>query len=202
METPGDSENAVKQGNGACFPIRTDRKPLWAGIRARYGLWGHKHMNRFALGGLAALLLAASGMFWWQGRAEMEAGVPPPDAAGDAEFAEGPAAPDPLPSADVRGQRGPAPPEATEMSREQRRFGRYDRDSDGRVTRNEMLSTRTAAFRKLDADGNNLLTFEEWAAATANRFRAADSNGDLWLSPVEFRATKPKEQAPPPRCRC
>lgn len=157
-------------------------------------------MGRAILGALAALLLVSAGVFWWQGRAETEVGAPPPLAA-DAE-AEGVAAPGPLPSADVGARRGPAPPEATEATREQRRFSRYDRDSDGRITRNEMLSTRTAAFRKLDANGDNLLTFEEWAVATANRFRAADGNGDLALTPVEFRATKPKEDPQPPRCRC
>ena len=109
--------------------------------------------------------------------------------------------PGPLPSADARGQRGPTPPEAGEATREQRRFARLDRDIDGRITRNEMLSTRTADFRRLDTDGNNLLTFEEWAVATGNRFKAADANGDLWLTREEFATTRPREQ-PKPKCRC
>lgn len=153
-------------------------------------------MNRMAIGGVLALLMAGIGLFWWQGRAETEAGVPPPEPA-----LEETAAPGPLPSADVRGLRGPLPPEASEATREQRRFGRLDRDMDGRITRNEMLSTRTRDFRKLDTDGNNLLTFEEWAVATGNRFRAADRNGDLWLTREEFATTRPKEQ-PKPKCRC
>lgn len=152
-------------------------------------------MNRILLGAVAALLLAGVGLFWLQGRAETERGAPPPEAAG----IDPAAAPTGLPSADIAGLRGPEPPEATELSREQRRFGRYDHDRDGRITRNEMLSVRTAAFRKLDVDGNNLLTFEEWAVATADRFRAADANGDLWLTPREFAATRPKEKA---RARC
>lgn len=155
-------------------------------------------MNRIFLGAAGALLLVATGAFWWQGRVESELGAAPPDPGEEIDRA----APGPLPSANVSGLRGPAPPEATEMTREQRRFARYDRDSDGRVTRNEMMSTRTAAFRKLDTDGNNLLTFEEWAVATGNRFSAADANGDGWLSPLEFLATKPKEQPKPPRCKC
>ena len=157
-------------------------------------------MNRAVLGAFAALLLIAAGLFWWQGRAETEIGVPPPPESLDDE-AEVAAAPGALPSADVRGKRGPAPPEASEATREQRRFARLDRDIDGRITRNEMLSTRTAAFRKLDIDGNNLLTFEEWAVATSNRFKGADRNGDLWLSREEFATTRPPERAPA-RCKC
>lgn len=154
-------------------------------------------MNRILLGALGALLLVAAGLFWWQGRAEVEAGVPPPEPA-----AQEAAVPGPLPSADVAGLRGPAPPEATAMNREQRRFARLDRDIDGRITRNEMMSTRTRDFRRLDTDGNNLLTFEEWAVATGNRFRAADANGDLWLTREEFATTKPAEEQPKPRCKC
>ncbi len=152
-------------------------------------------MNRMVLGAVAALLMAGAGLFWWQGRAATESGAPPPD------LAEEVAAPGALPSADINGQRGPAPPEASELSREQRRFARIDRDFDGRITRNEMLSIRTRDFRKLDVDGNNLLTFEEWAVRTANRFKAADRNGDVILSRDEFATTKPKDNAAP-LCRC
>lgn len=153
-------------------------------------------MNKVVLGALSALLLTAAGLFWWQGRAETETGDAPPEPALEEKAGQGP-----LPSADVRGLRGPVPPEATEITREQRRFARIDRDFDGRISRNEMMSTRTADFRKLDVDGNNLLTFEEWAVATANRFKAADANGDLWLSREEFATTRPKEQ-PKPKCKC
>ena len=157
-------------------------------------------MNRIFLGALSALLLVAAGVFWWQGRAAVETGAPPP--ADDALAGTEPMGnPDALPTADAAGMRGPSPPEATELSREQRRFARYDRNSDGRVTRNELLSSRTAAFRKLDKDGNNLLTFEEWAAATADKFSGADANRDLSLSPQEFMTTRPKEPVPP-KCRC
>ena len=152
-------------------------------------------MNRTLLGALAALLLVAAGVFWWEGRAEGEAGAPPPAPVPDATE------PAPLPSADISGLEGPAPPEATEISREQRRFARLDRDGDGRVTRNEMMALRTRDFRRLDSDGNNLLTFEEWAVVTANRFKAADRNGDLWLDRAEFAATRPKEP-PKPKCKC
>jgi hypothetical protein len=152
-------------------------------------------MNRIVLGAVSALLFAGAGLFWWQGRAETEHGAPPPQLAGALAEPEG------LPSADVSGLRGAAPPEASEATREQRRFDRLDRDRDSRVTRNEMLAPRAEAFRKLDADHNNLLTFEEWAVRTANRFKSADANGDGALNRPEFATTKPKRAAQP-QCRC
>jgi hypothetical protein len=39
------------------------------------------------------------------------------------------------------------------LTREQQRFACYDRNPDGKITRNEMLSTRVDNFRKLDNDG-------------------------------------------------
>lgn len=152
-------------------------------------------MNRLVLGGVVALLLAGVGLFWWQGRAEVERGAPPPlpeVAAPDLEV---------LPQADPGDLTGPAPPEATELTREERRFFRYDRNRDRKITRTEMLSSRTDGFRDLDKDGNNLLTFEEWAVTTAERFDGADADGDNELTPAEFATTAPKRR-PKPACRC
>lgn len=154
-------------------------------------------MNRVLLGALSALLLVAAGVFWWQGRAATEVGLPPPP-----EDVASRDAPDALPSADVADLVGPAPPEATELTREQRRFASYDRDSDGRITRNEMMSRRTSSFKRLDTDGNNLLTFEEWAIATGSKFAEADADGDLSLTPDEFATTRPKRRTRKPSCRC
>lgn len=150
-------------------------------------------MNRMVLGGFVALLLAGVGLFWWQGRAEVERGAPPPEPAV--------ATPTGLPSADIAGMRGPAPPEASALSREQRRFFRYDINRDQSISRDEMLATRTDGFRKLDRDGNNLLTFEEWAVTTVTRFDAADVDRNRQLTPGEFAATAPKPSARP-SCRC
>lgn len=150
-------------------------------------------MNRIALGAFAALFMAGLGLFWWQGRAEVEQAAPPPAPAQLAE--EG------LPASDPGAMVGPAPPEASAITREQQRFFRLDRDRDGRITRNEMLSTRTDGFRDLDRDGNNLLTFEEWAVTTANRFSAADRDGNLELTPQEFETTKTRP-VKKPACRC
>lgn len=153
-------------------------------------------MNRIVLGALGALLLVAAGVFWWQGRAAEDQPPAPVSLAPAPDLAE-----EDLPTADTGEMVGPELPEASEQSREQRRFGRLDRDRDGRITRNEMLAPRVRDFRKLDADGNNLLTFEEWAVATSNRFKAADANGDLSLNAAEFATTKPKERKKP-ACRC
>lgn len=156
-------------------------------------------MGRIALGAFGALALSGIGMFWWQGRAEVERGAPPPEPlpVEVAAYRDDPE----IPMSDVTDLQGPAPPEASELSREQRRFFRYDRDRNWKISRNEMLSTRTEAFRKLDVDGNNLLTFEEWAVATVDRFEGADANGDRELTPSEFASTKPKRKSRP-SCRC
>lgn len=151
-------------------------------------------MNRTVLGAFAALLLVATGLFWWQGRAALDVGDPLPPAADNATD-EG------LPDATGQGLRGAAPPAANEVTKEQRRFDRLDRNRDGKITRVEMLSPRVAGFRKLDADGNNLLSFEEWAVKTSNRFKGADGNGDGNLDRGEFVKTKPKAKAKP-ACNC
>ncbi len=155
-------------------------------------------MQRIVLGAVAALLLVSAGLFWWQGRAASERGNLP---AGS-QLADMPPTGDvALPTANGRGLHGDAPPAASEITREERRFHRVDRNSDGRVTPNEMLAPRVAAFRKLDVDGNNLLSFDEWSVKTANRFRAADANGDRILDRGEFATTRPKPKAHPD-CRC
>ena len=153
-------------------------------------------MNRMVLGAFLALVLVGVGLFWWQGRAEVEQGAPPPMAQPATP------APDALPAADPGDLQGPAPPQATELTRGEQRFFRYDRNRDRRITRNEMLSTRSEAFRKLDKDGNNLLDFEEWAVATVQRFEGADGNRDRELDLAEFARTAPRPAKRRPGCRC
>ncbi|WP_084356108.1 EF-hand domain-containing protein [Novosphingobium lentum] len=154
-------------------------------------------MNRIVLGAFAALLLVASGVFWWQGRAQTARNAPPPSIA--ATDGAQPDAEDP-PDEDGAGQHGASLPQASEESREARRFDRFDKDRDGRITRNELLAPRVKAFRKLDVDGNNLLSFEEWAVRTSNKFKGADHNGDGALTREEFVATKSKKSAA--KCQC
>lgn len=153
-------------------------------------------MRQAVLGVLGGLVLAGVGVFWWQGRAAIEQGAPPPAAALP------PTDPEKLPLADPGSLKGPAPPELSDLSREEQRFFRYDRNRDRLISRNEMLASRTEGFRKLDKDGNNLLTFEEWAVATVDRFESADKDGDDRLTPREFAATAPKPAAKKPACKC
>ena len=153
-------------------------------------------LDRLVLGTLLGLVMAGVGIFWWQGRAQVEQAAPPPmpepvETSAEAE----------LPLADPADMTGPAPPQATELTREQRRFFRYDRNRDLKITRNEMLASRTKGFQRLDKDGNNLLTFEEWAVATADKFDGADADGDRALSQAEFATTAPKRRSKP-RCAC
>ncbi|EQB03966.1 hypothetical protein FHS51_000093 [Sphingobium wenxiniae] len=154
-------------------------------------------MTRILAGAMAALLLVAGGLFWWQGRArsgplpQALVGPPPPPAVED--LPEG----DP----DAVGKAPPMPAEASPQSREEKRFARYDRNRDGVITRVEMMGSRVKAFKALDKDNDNLLSFEEWAAATADRFAKADADGNGKLTPAEFAATAPK-RSPKPRCKC
>jgi len=149
-------------------------------------------MNRMVLGALAALLMVSAGLFWWQGRAELARGLPPPNisGAGRSDVAS-PAdeAPITLPSASAHG-RGAALPRAGKpnASTEQKRFTRFDKNRDGQVTRTEMMSTRVKAFEKLDINHDNMLSFEEWAVKTSDRFKEIDRNHDGIVTPAELAA--------------
>ncbi|MGB3710525.1 MAG: hypothetical protein WA985_02435 [Erythrobacter sp.] len=154
-------------------------------------------MRQTILGVFVGLILAGVGVFWWQARAQIENYAPPPP-----EPLQTIAAPDELPQIDPGDVVGPAPPEASELTREERRFFRYDRDRDRIITRNEMLSSRSDGFRRLDVDGNNLLTFEEWAITTSERFAEMDEDANDRLTPAEFATSAPKPRKKKPACRC
>ena len=154
-------------------------------------------MNRIVLGAVSALLLAGAGLFWWQGKASVEASAPPPPPI-KAELSDGLLD---IPDEDGEGMRGDDLPQVDEATREERRFNRIDRNRDNLVSRAEALQPRVAAFRKFDKDGNNLLSFEEWAVVSSNRFRKADADGNGNLTRLEFATTKPKPQAKP-GCKC
>lgn len=154
-------------------------------------------MRQTVLGVFLGLIFAGVGVFWWQGRAQVEANAPPPPEPEEIVEVD----PDVLPESDPGEMVGPAPPTASELTREDRRFFRYDRNRDRKITRNEMLSTRADAFRKLDKDGNNLLTFEEWAVRTSDRFAEMDGDGNAELTQAEFATSAPKPKRKP-ACRC
>lgn len=149
-------------------------------------------MRRFLAGVASALLLVAAGIFVWKSMAGAEGPVPdaPPEAG-----AVGPVALEPL--AD--------PPRASEKTREERRFSRYDKDRDGSVAREEYLASRRKAYARLDANGDGRLSFDEWAARTTAKFAGADRDRSGALTAAEFATTKVVRKAvgradcPPPK---
>jgi hypothetical protein len=148
-------------------------------------------MLRFVAGVVSALLLVGAGFFIWKSQAEAEDPVPP---APTARTYSGSLLQQQQPQI-------PEPPAASEKTKEQKRFARADKDDDGRITREELLSPRRKAFAKLDTNGNGTLSFEEWAVKTVEKFSGADDDGSGWLSAQEYESTKAKTR-PKPKCRC
>src|SRR3990170_2732800 len=111
-------------------------------------------MARFIAGAAACLLFVTGAFLLWQGQAQESSRLPdaPPAVAG-------------APSMVVPGA-VPQAPEATPKSREQKRFSRADKDKDGRIAREELLTARRKAYAKLDKNGDGILSFEEWAVKT------------------------------------
>ncbi|MGN5374244.1 EF-hand domain-containing protein [Sphingomonas hankookensis] len=100
-----------------------------------------------------------------------------------------------------RGRRSGRSPAATPRTREQKRFDRYDKDRDGRITRDEYLASRRKAYAKLDTNGDGRLSFDEWAARTTTKFATADKGRDGALDAAEFATTAVKH-APRKRVAC
>jgi len=137
-----------------------------------------------------AVLLGGAAVFFWQ------ASRPP--ATGDIGNSlanlplSAPASAQPLAKA----------PEASAQSREQRRFNRYDKDRDSRITREEYLVSRRKAFAKLDSNGDGRLSFDEWAIRTTTKFAKADADRSGTLDASEFATTAVKRKAPSPPRNC
>src|SRR3546814_7984343 len=87
-----------------------DKKPLSA-----VGLAGRLAMGRVVLGVFLGLMLGGVGIYWWQSKAQVEIKAPATPVADDRPSA------DELPLADGNGLEGPMPPEASGLTREQRR---------------------------------------------------------------------------------
>lgn len=145
-------------------------------------------MGRFLAGVASCLLLVAAGLFWWQGRAE---GEPAMAKAASGQPSALPLIDDPMPD----------PPQATAKTREEKRFGRYDKDKNGAVTTAEYFASRQKAFAKLDANRDGRLSFDEWATKTREKFAKADADRSSALSRAEFATTAPLRKAKPkPNC--
>ncbi len=139
-------------------------------------------MWRFLVGGVAALLMVGAVMLFLGKRARSDSVLPALSATAP-PVAQ---ASDPLPD---------TVPEASEKTREQKRFDRYDKDRDGKITRDEYLMARHKAFAKLDRNGDGVLQFDEWAAKAETKFATADSDKSGTLTPTEFATTAVKRKA-------
>ena len=146
-------------------------------------------MARYFAWGAAAFLMLTGAFLLWQGGAQESAALPPaPQPRVATPFT---VIPPTLPEA----------PASTPKTREQKRFGRADKDDDGRITAAELFDPRRKAFAKLDTNSNGTLSFDEWAVKTVTKFASADKDRSGWLTPAEYATTAPP---PPkkPRCGC
>lgn len=138
-------------------------------------------MWRYLAGVVAALLLIGGGALWWRSAAVAGRGLPDAPAraatAGDAD------------------EEAPEPPVASDRTREEKRFSRYDKDKDGSVAREEYLAARRKAFARLDADGDGRLSFDEWAIKATTKFATADGDRSGALTPAEFVTTRVPRKA-------
>lgn len=140
-------------------------------------------MWRYWVGAAAALLLVAGGVFYWRSTASAKHNLPsPPAASGTADNGEDP-------------EVLPAPPEATEKTREEKRFSRADHDKNGMVSRDEFLAARKRNFAKLDVNNDGKLSFDEYAVKAEDKFAQADADHSGGLNPTEFATTKVARKA-------
>jgi len=147
-------------------------------------------MWRFAAGVVSALLLVTAGIFVWRAQAGSPSAIPaaPVEAAAAGDEALG--------IADLAG-----PPTASEKTREQKRFARYDKDKNGIVVRAEYLASRQKSFAKLDLNGDGRLSLDEYAVKAVVKFNAADRDKTGGLNATEFAMTRVVRKArPKPKC--
>ena len=146
-------------------------------------------MWRYLVGVASALLMMTAGAFLWASLARSKSDIPP--APGEATASLG--------LVDVV-----APLEASEKTREEKRFSRYDEDGNGAVSRDEYLLSRRKNYERLDLDGDGKLSFDEYAVKTVKKFTGADRDRTGALTAAEFLTTRvvrkssPKGNCPPP----
>ncbi len=149
-------------------------------------------MGRFVAGVVSALLLVGAGFLFWQGRAKDSLPRPQQMAARDLN----------LP---LLGDAMAQPPAASDKTREEKRFNRYDKDKNEEIATEEYFASRRKAFAKLDANNDGRLSFDEWSLKTREKFAKADADKSGRLNRTEFAATavvrkaKPKADCPPAR---
>lgn len=137
-------------------------------------------MWRYLAWGLGSLVLVGAGMFLWGSRPDAPSPLP---AASAAAGTVSQTAEDDTPLA-----------EASARTREQKRFDRYDKDRDGKITREEYLAARRKAYAKLDRDGDGKLSFDEWAIKATTKFATADHDKSGTMNAAEFATTAVKRR--------
>ena len=147
-------------------------------------------MLRYLAGVVSALLLVGAGVFLFRSSASTEI----------------PATPAPRPVQALAAAQEEAGeftelPAASPLTREQKRFNRFDKDRDGDIAREEYLVARRKAYAKLDTNGDGRLSFDEWAIKTTKKFAGADKDGSGTLTAAEFATTAVK-RSPRARLRC
>ena len=103
-------------------------------------------MLRFLAGAAACFLLMTGAFLIWQSHAQHSPSIATDRAARAAGTSWFGAGDEPLQA-----------PEASEKTKEEKRFSRADKNKDGKVAEEEMLEPRRKAFAKLDADHNGTL---------------------------------------------
>jgi hypothetical protein len=146
-------------------------------------------MWRYLAGAASMLLMMTAGLLVWSGMASKDTHIPPPPAL-------------PMlaaPTATAAPEATPEPPQATEETREQKRFSRADHDKNGKIDRDEYLLARHKNFAKLDTNGDGKLSFDEYAAKAEAKFAVADADKSGTLDAKEFATTRVVRKAKP-RC--
>lgn len=144
-------------------------------------------MWRFLGGVGSALLLVTAGFFLWKAQADRPPLIPAMPLVGVAA---------PMGLADMAG-----PPSASEKTREEKRFQRYDKDRNGAVGRDEYLVSRQKAFAKLDLNHDGKLGFDEYATKAVVKFAGADRDKNGALTAEEFASTRGVWKAKP-KAKC
>jgi hypothetical protein len=142
-------------------------------------------MWRYLVGGLATLALVAAGVMLFNRSGRSVAALPSAPLAVAQSAADG-ALPDSV-------------PQASDRTREQKRFDRYDKDRNGAVSREEYLANRRKAYAKLDTNHDGTLSFDEWAIKAETKFAVADTDKSGAMTATEFATTAVKRK--PPRVR-
>ena len=142
-------------------------------------------MWRYLVGSLATLALVAAGVVLFNRSGRSVAALPAAPLA-FAQTADDGALPDSV-------------PQASDRTREQKRFDRYDKDRNGTVTRDEYLANRRKAYAKLDTNHDGTLSFDEWAIKAETKFALADKDKSGAMNATESAATAVKRK--PPRVR-